>query len=96
MKHLIVVGHPNKESFCYNGIYKTVVDVLERENQEYTTIDLYSDKLHRNKTELIQSYQDLVKSSTHIYFISPVWWFRMVPKMDWALSVGSSFLQMVC
>lgn len=82
MKHLVVVGHPNKESFCYNGIYKTVVDELEKQNQDYTTIDLYQDKLHRNKTELIKYYQDTVKESTHIYFISPVWWFRMVPKME--------------
>src|SRR6056300_542806 len=82
MKVLIVVGHPNKESFCYNGIYKTVVSELEKNNQDYTTIDLYEDKLHRNKLDLIQSYQNMVSESTHIYFISPVWWFRMVPKME--------------
>lgn len=82
MKVLIVIGHPNKESFCYNGIYKTVVSEMEKNNQDYTTIDLYEDKLHRNKLDLIKYYQDLVKESTHIYFISPVWWFRMVPKME--------------
>ena len=82
MKHLIVVGHPNKESFCHNGIYKTIVDTLENNNQDYTTIDLYEDKLHRNKLDLIKYYQDKVKESTHIYFVSPVWWFRMVPKME--------------
>jgi len=82
MKHLIVIGHPHKESFCYNGIYKTVVSELEKNNEEYTTIDLYDDKLHRNKTDLIQYYKDLVKESTNIVFISPVWWFRMVPKME--------------
>jgi len=82
MKHLIVVGHPHKESFCDNGIYKTLVSELEKNNEEYTTIDLYDDKLHRNKTDLIQYYKDLVKECTHIVFISPVWWFRMVPKME--------------
>ena len=24
-KHLIVIGHPDHKSFCYNGIYKTIV-----------------------------------------------------------------------
>ena len=24
MKNLIIVGHPNTESFCYDGIFKTV------------------------------------------------------------------------
>jgi putative NADPH-quinone reductase len=82
MKHLIVVGHPNRESFCYNGIFKTVVQELKNNNQEYSVIDLYYDKFDRDKTDNINLYQHLVKSSTHIIFISPVWWFRMVPKME--------------
>ena len=82
MKHLIVIGHPNKESFCYNGIYKTTIDTLEENGEEYVSIDLYGDKLHRNKTELIQYYKDMVSECTNIIFISPVWWFRMVPKME--------------
>ena len=28
-KHLIVVGHPDTDSFCYNGIYKTIEEQLE-------------------------------------------------------------------
>ena len=82
MKHLIVIGHPNKESFCYNGIYKTTIDTLEENGEEYVSIDLYGDKLHRNKTELIQYYKDVVSECTNIVFISPVWWFRLVPKME--------------
>ncbi len=82
MKYLIVVGHPDRNSFCYNGIYKTITQTLEDNNQEFVTIDLYEDKLHRNKTDLIQSYKDLVTECTHIVFVSPVWWFRMVPKME--------------
>ena len=81
-KHLIIIGHPNKKSFCYNGIFKTVLREVRKHKQQYRVIDLYEDKLHRNKTELIQEYQDLVTWSTHIYFISPVWWFRLVPKME--------------
>ena len=82
MKHLIVIGHPNKESFCYNGIYTTIISTLEENNEEYVSIDLYDDKLHRNKTELIQYYKDMVSKCTNIIFISPVWWFRMTPKME--------------
>lgn len=81
-KHLIIIGHPNKKSFCYNGIFKTVLREVRKHKQQYRVIDLYEDKLHRNKTELIQEYQDLVTWSTHIYFISPVWWFRLTPKME--------------
>jgi len=81
-KHLIIIGHPDRKSFCFNGIFKTVLREVRKFKQNYRVIDLYDDKLHRNKTELIQEYQDLVTWSTHIYFISPVWWFRLVPKME--------------
>ena len=81
-KHLIVVGHPDKNSFCYNGIYKTIVDKMNENGENYKVIDLYEDKLHRDRTNLIKEYQDMITWSTHIYFISPVWWFRLVPKME--------------
>ena len=81
-KHLIVVGHPDKNSFCYNGIYKTIVDKMDENGENYKVIDLYEDKLHRDRTELIKEYQDMITWSTPIYFISPVWWFRLVPKME--------------
>jgi len=81
-KHLVVVGHPDHESFCYNGIFKTIINELENGGETFKVIDVYEDKLHRNKEELIKEYQSLVTWSTHIYFISPVWWFRMVPKMQ--------------
>ena len=55
---------------------------MKKHKQNFEVIDLYEDKLHRNKEELIQHYKDLVSWSTHIYFVSPVWWFRMVPKME--------------
>jgi len=81
-KHLIVIGHPDKNSFCYSGIYKTIVDKMDENGENYEVIDLYEDKLHRDRTELIKEYQDMITWSTHIYFISPVWWFRLVPKME--------------
>ena len=82
-KHLIVVGeHPNTDSFCYNGIYKTIKEQLESNGEEYITIDLYRDSFKRPRTDVIESYKKLVTWSTHIYFVSPVWWFRLTPRME--------------
>ena len=44
MKNLIVIGHPNKESFCYNGILKTIEKTLRRFGEDVHVIDLYGDK----------------------------------------------------
>tara|TARA_Y100000114_G_C11685524_1_gene290836 strand:+ start:150 stop:740 length:591 start_codon:yes stop_codon:yes gene_type:complete len=81
-KHLIVVGHPNQESFCYNGIFKTIIRQMNKHKENYKVIDLYRDSFTRPREELIQSYKELVTWSTHIYFISPVWWFRLTPRME--------------
>ena len=81
-KHLIVIGHPNQESFCYNGIFKTIIRQLNKHKENYKVIYLYRDSFTRPREELIQSYKELVSWSTHIYFISPVWWFRLTPRME--------------
>ena len=82
MKNLIIIGHPEMNSFCYNGIYKTVKNELNTENQETKTIDLYRDSFTRPRTNLIKNYQDLISWCERIYFISPVWWFRLTPRME--------------
>ena len=82
MKNLIIIGHPDMNSFCYNGIFKTVKNELNTENQETKTIDLYRDSFTRPRTNLIKNYQDLISWSERIYFISPVWWFRLTPRME--------------
>ena len=79
MKNLIIIGHPDMNSFCYNGIFKTVKNELNTENQETKTIDLYRDSFTRPRTNLIKNYQDLISWCERIYFISPVWWFRLTP-----------------
>lgn len=81
-KHLIVIGHPDKKSFCYNGIYKTIVRQMKRHKAEYRVIDLYNDTFSRPRTDLIQRYKDLVTWSDSIFFVSPVWWFRLTPRME--------------
>ena len=47
MKNLIIIGHPDKASFCYNGIYQTVLKTLDDNFQDTKVIDLYNDKLVR-------------------------------------------------
>lgn len=83
MKNLIVIGHPNKDSFCYNGIYKTIYETLNVDGEQIEVIDLYRDEFHSvDRKKLMNSYQDLVTWSDRIYFVSPVWWFRLTPRME--------------
>ena len=82
MKNLIIIGHPNKESFCYDGIFKTVKNELSTNKEEIEIIDLYRDSFTRPRNKLVKKYQDLVTWSERIYFISPVWWFRLTPRME--------------
>jgi NAD(P)H dehydrogenase (quinone) len=82
MKNLIVIGHPNKESFCYNGIFKTIKDELEKNEELVEVIDLYRDSFARPRTELVKRYKDLVTWCDRIYIISPVWWFRLTPRLE--------------
>ena len=84
MQNLIIVGHPDEKSFCYNGIFKTIKKTLLSEGylNEVEVIDLYRDSFARPRTDLIKKYKDLVKWADRIYFISPVWWFRLTPRME--------------
>ena len=82
MKNLIIVGHPYKNSFCYNGIFKTVFNEINKSGQELEVIDLYRDSFSRPRTKLIEKYKNLVLWSERIYIISPVWWFRLTPRME--------------
>jgi putative NADPH-quinone reductase len=82
MNNLIIIAHPNKESFCYNGIYKTIKSTLIQNNESVKVLDLYSDDFSRPRIDLIQSYKDAVTWSDRIYIVSPVWWFRLTPRME--------------
>jgi len=82
MKNLIIIGHPNTESFCYSGILKTIEDTLKDNNEEVEIVDLYRDSFARPRTELSNRYKKLVEWSDRIYFISPVWWFRLTPRLE--------------
>ncbi len=82
MKNLVIIGHPNKDSFCYNGIFKTVKENIERSGQDLKIIDLYRDSFTRPRDAIINSYKSLVTWSDNIFIISPVWWFRLTPRME--------------
>ena len=82
MKNLIIIGHPDQNSFCYNGIFLTIKSVLQKNNQETKIIDLYRDSFTRPRNKLISKYKELVTWSNRIYIISPVWWFRLTPRME--------------
>jgi NAD(P)H dehydrogenase (quinone) len=82
MKNLIVIAHPDKNSFCYNGIYKTILQTLNVESEEIRVADLYADNFERPRTDIINRYKEDVTWSDRIYFVSPVWWFRLTPRME--------------
>lgn len=83
MKNLIIVGHPNPDSFAVSGIAKTIQTELNTTKQETYLIDLYRENLSLDfGKDKIKEYQELIQWSDRIYFVSPVWWFRMTPLLE--------------
>ena len=82
MNNLVIISHPDKKSFCYNGIFKTIINEIKSSEEKLEIIDLYNEPFSNPEQELIIKYQNLVKWSNKIYFISPVWWFRLTPRME--------------
>lgn len=82
MNNLIIIGHPKKDSFCYDGIFKTIKNSILSSGQDLKVIDLYSDSFTRPRTKLVDSYKQLITWSENIFIISPVWWFRLTPRTE--------------
>ena len=83
MKNLIIIAHPNTESFCYNGIMKTIRETLETNKEEVYLLDLYRENVTFEFGEdKVKEYKGLITWSDRIYFISPVWWFRTTPMLE--------------
>lgn len=82
MNNLVIVGHPERDSFFYNGIFKTIKNSILSKGQELKVIDLYNDSFTRPRTKLIDSYKQLITWSENIFIISPVWWFRLTPRTE--------------
>lgn len=84
MKNLIIISHPDVNSFCYNGIYKTIKKTLEQNREEVWTIDLYRQwvGMYKLSDDKIKEYKQLIEWADRIYIISPVWWFRTTPLLE--------------
>lgn len=83
MNNLIIIAHPDKNSFCYSGILKTIERTLIHHREELYRIDLYEEnKSFYFGEEKIKKYKDFITWSNRIYFISPVWWFRTAPALE--------------
>ena len=82
MNYLIIIGHPDTNSFCYNGIFKTIENEMVIKKKNFRVIDLYRDDFTRPRKKLIDSYKKLVSWADSLYIISPVWWFRLTPRTE--------------
>jgi putative NADPH-quinone reductase len=84
MNNLIIVAHPDKNSFCQNGITKIIQETLKLETSESVyTIDLYKEnKGFKFNNDKVEEYKGFIEWADRIYFISPVWWFRCTPLLE--------------
>lgn len=86
MKHLLVLGHPNPESFC-SSLTKELHDHLIAQGDEARIRNLYeigfnpilsaddfSAFADNDTPDDIKIEQEYVKWADHIIFIYPVWW----------------------
>jgi NAD(P)H dehydrogenase (quinone) len=87
MKTLLIVAHPNPESFNKNGIVETVIAALKEKNHEIVVRDLY--ELNFNPVLSgsdfgafasgtiptdIQTERDFITWANNIVLVYPVWW----------------------
>ena len=61
MKNLIIIAHPDKRSFCHNGIMKTIQQTLNQNKEETCVIDLYKENITFEFTkDKIKKYKELI------------------------------------
>ena len=48
MNNLIIIAHPDKKSFCHNGIFKTIEKTLNSNKEKVHVIDLYQENINFN------------------------------------------------
>ena len=62
MNNLIIIGHPDQNSFCHSGIFKTIVNTYkEYPNQNIKTIDLDSEYLAKKLIEYKVPKREIAK-----------------------------------
>ena len=83
MRTLIILGHPNKNSFCAHlaDAYEKGAREKESDVIRINLIDLKFDPILRNGYTRIQTLepdlveaQRLIKWANHLVFVFPVWW----------------------
>ena len=87
MRAIIIFGYHRHDSFCHSGIVKTIEKELISKDIPCEIVDLYADEFHaayhaeKNK-ELLLEYKRKIQLCTHIFFVSPVWWFRCTSMLE--------------
>jgi NAD(P)H dehydrogenase (quinone) len=87
MKTLIVVAHPNPDSFNKNGIVETVIAALKEKNHEIVVRDLYELNFNPILSSAdfgafalgavpadIQTERNFISWADNIVLVYPVWW----------------------
>ena len=49
MNNLIIIAHPDRQSFCHNGIFKTIHNTLIANKENVDVIDLYEERFNVSK-----------------------------------------------
>ena len=57
MNNLVIIGHPDKNSFCHNGIFKTIIDTFSKhQSQNVKIVDLYGREVNTIKENQLLFY----------------------------------------
>lgn len=92
MNCLIVIAHPDRTSFENTKLLKTIKMCYSKEGHVVTVVDLYLDSYNPsafvgdlsriNDNAFARSYRHLIKTSQHIWIISPSRWLSLSPLIE--------------
>jgi len=92
MNCLLIIAHPNPLSFENNKLLKTIGMSYKREGHNINVIDLYKDGYNPsmfvgdlskiNNNAFSKSYRHQIKTSDHIWIISPTRWLTLSPLIE--------------
>lgn len=92
MNCLIVIAHPDQKSFENTKLLKTLKIRYTKDGHKVTVVNLYLDEYNPsqfvgdlsriNDNAFAKSYRHLIKTSEHIWIISPTRWLSMSPLIE--------------
>lgn len=92
MNCLIVIAHPDRRSFENTKLVKTIQQNYKRHGHQVNVVDLYLDGYNPsffigdlskiNDNAFAKSYRHLIKTSQHIWIISPSRWLSLSPLVE--------------